>query len=94
MHDIFLIFYSVKGLSDEEVAERLAQYGRNALTPPKQESAWVKYFKKVAGLFNLLLILAGVLAIILYFLDSSEPVNVTNHMTSFVTIIRSTLVLS
>ncbi len=46
------------------------------MTPPKQESLVLQYFKKVLGLFNLLLILAGILAFILYFVDSSEPVNI------------------
>lgn len=66
----------MKGLNDEEVKERQEKYGLNALTPPPPKSAFLEYMKKVAGLFNLLLIFAGILAICLYFLDTSAIVNV------------------
>jgi hypothetical protein len=58
------------------VAEKTEEFGRNVLTPPPKESLMMQYLRKVAGLFNLLLILAGILAIILYFLDTSAIVNV------------------
>lgn len=67
----------IKGLTTEQVAEKTAEFGRNVLTPPPKQSAFVQYLKKVAGLFNLLLILAGILAIILYFIDTSAVVNVS-----------------
>jgi sodium/potassium-transporting ATPase subunit alpha len=76
---------NLKGLTSDEAKLRLEKNGRNALSPPKKRSPFLKYLDKVCGLFNLLLILAGILAIILYFLDSSEPVNVLHLISGYFT---------
>jgi Ca2+-transporting ATPase len=38
---------SKDGLSNEQAAERLAQYGRNALTPPPKPSFWMKLWAQI-----------------------------------------------
>jgi Ca2+-transporting ATPase len=35
------------GLSSEQAAERLAKYGRNALTPPPKPSFWAKLWAQI-----------------------------------------------
>lgn len=49
------------GLTSAEAAKRLATNGANVLTPPVKKGAWRKYFDSLTSLFNLLLILCGVL---------------------------------
>lgn len=53
------------GLSAHQAARILSETGPNRLTPPKKRHPILKYFDCVAKLFNLLLILAGVLDYIL-----------------------------
>ena len=50
------------GLSAEEAAKRLLEYGPNCLTPPKKKHPFLIFLGFLAGLFNLLLIIAAVLA--------------------------------
>ena len=64
------------GLSNAQVEERLSQFGRNELTPPKRTHPVKKYLKKLFGLFNSMLILSGILGFILYIIDSSDLQNV------------------
>ncbi|KIJ37044.1 hypothetical protein M422DRAFT_50672 [Sphaerobolus stellatus SS14] len=49
------------GLDEKEAAARLATDGRNVLTPPKKKSALRKYFDCLLTMFNILLIIAGIL---------------------------------
>ncbi|EJD46213.1 P-type cation-transporting ATPase [Auricularia subglabra TFB-10046 SS5] len=53
------------GLTGAQASERLARDGRNVLTPPKKKSALMKYLECLRSLFNVLLILAGILEYIL-----------------------------
>jgi hypothetical protein len=57
------------GLTDAEAKARLAKDGRNILTPPKKKSALRKYFDCLNTMFNILLIVAGVLEYILLGID-------------------------
>jgi sodium/potassium-transporting ATPase subunit alpha len=50
--------------------------GLNAISPPKKKSPWLLFLKHLAGLFNLLLIISGVLSFILFAIDPSSMVNV------------------
>lgn len=66
-----------RGLTDAQVQERLQRDGRNELSPPKKTHPVIKYLRKLFGLFNLMLIVSGVLGFILYIIDSSDPQNVS-----------------
>lgn len=57
------------GISAAEAQGRLARDGLNQLTPPKKKSALRKYFDSLLSLFNVLLILAGVLEYVLLAID-------------------------
>ncbi|KAI0696556.1 aminophospholipid-transporting P-type ATPase [Cerioporus squamosus] len=53
------------GLSSEEAKARLSRNGPNILTPPKKKSALRKYYDCLMSMFNILLIIAGILEYIL-----------------------------
>ncbi|KAG0148852.1 hypothetical protein CROQUDRAFT_40800 [Cronartium quercuum f. sp. fusiforme G11] len=57
------------GISAAEAQSRLARDGLNQLTPPKKKSALQKYFDSLLSLFNILLILAGILEYVLLAID-------------------------
>ena len=57
------------GLTSATAAERIEDYGRNVMTPPKTVPHFVKYLIALGNLFNLTLIVAGVLAFILLAID-------------------------
>jgi sodium/potassium-transporting ATPase subunit alpha len=58
-----------RGLTQDQVKAARLIYGRNVLNPPKSTPGIVLFIKKLVGLMNILLILAGVLSFILYGLD-------------------------
>ncbi|SCV71466.1 BQ2448_3054 [Microbotryum intermedium] len=58
-----------KGLTSAVAAERLGRNGPNALTPPARKSGLRKYLESVSSLFNILLIVAGILEYILLGVD-------------------------
>ncbi|KAG0345538.1 hypothetical protein BG004_003625 [Podila humilis] len=58
-----------KGLDSAVAAQRLIENGPNVLAPPKQISPFMKFFHCLTSLFNLLLILAGILNYILLAVD-------------------------
>ncbi|KAF9105907.1 hypothetical protein BGX27_009400 [Mortierella sp. AM989] len=58
-----------KGLDSQVAAQRLTENGPNILSPPKQVSPFVKFLHCLSSLFNLLLILAGILTYILVAVD-------------------------
>ncbi|KAJ3728358.1 aminophospholipid-transporting P-type ATPase [Lentinula raphanica] len=53
------------GLTSDEAKKRLVENGPNVLTPPKKKSALRKYIDRLLTMFNVLLILAGILEYIL-----------------------------
>lgn len=57
------------GLSEEEAKERLSRDGPNMLTPPKKKSALRTFLERLFTMFNILLIIAGVLVFILLAID-------------------------
>ena len=57
------------GLTKQQVAERLEKYGFNRLTPPKKRHPLLVYIGYVLGLFNLMLLVAGIASLIIYGLD-------------------------
>ncbi|KAJ4475627.1 aminophospholipid-transporting P-type ATPase [Lentinula aciculospora] len=60
------------GLTNDEATKRLAQNGPNVLTPPKKKSALRKYIDRLLTMFNILLILAGILEYILLGVNFKE----------------------
>ncbi|KAF9097246.1 hypothetical protein BGX27_000988 [Mortierella sp. AM989] len=58
-----------KGLDSAVAAQRLIENGPNVLSPPKQISPFMKFIHCLTSLFNLLLILAGILNYILLAVD-------------------------
>lgn len=56
-------------MTEEQAAVTLKEHGLNVLTPPKKRHPILKYFDCVVKLFNLLLILAGILDYILLAID-------------------------
>ncbi|KAF8925669.1 hypothetical protein EDD21DRAFT_390024 [Dissophora ornata] len=60
------------GLDSSVAAQRLLENGPNILSPPKQISPFMKFFHCLTSLFNLLLILAGVLNYILLAVDPKD----------------------
>jgi sodium/potassium-transporting ATPase subunit alpha len=53
------------GLTDQKAEQLLREHGLNQLTPPKKRHPILKYLKCLSSLFNVLLILAGILEYIL-----------------------------
>lgn len=69
---------NTKGLDAAVAAQRLIENGPNILAPPKQISPFMKFFHCLTSLFNLLLILAGILNYILLAVDpKGNKVNVS-----------------
>lgn len=57
------------GLSADVILARLLQYGPNVMSPPKQIPAIIKFLICLSNLFNVLLIIAGILCYVLYGID-------------------------
>jgi sodium/potassium-transporting ATPase subunit alpha len=64
-----------KGLSSEEARKRLQDNGPNRLTPPKTTPLWIQYLKQYENPLTSLLMLAGLLSLILYAVDSENDSN-------------------
>jgi sodium/potassium-transporting ATPase subunit alpha len=60
---------SSQGLTAQQVERLLQEHGPNVLTPPKKRHPFLKYLDSLRSLFNLLLIVAGVLEYILLGID-------------------------
>ncbi|KAI0730164.1 aminophospholipid-transporting P-type ATPase [Fomitopsis betulina] len=60
------------GLTADEAKARLARDGHNVLTPPKKKSAFRKYMDCLITMFNILLIVAGILEYILLGIDFKD----------------------
>lgn len=61
-----------RGLTTEQAAQLLLEHGPNNLTPPKKRHWILKFWDCLSSLFNLLLILAGVLEYILLGIDFKD----------------------
>ncbi|KAJ1861651.1 hypothetical protein LPJ78_005200 [Coemansia sp. RSA 989] len=57
------------GLSQTQAAQILAENGPNTLTPPKKKSSLQKYLICLSSVFNLMLILSGILVYIVLAID-------------------------
>ncbi|CAG8536756.1 6103_t:CDS:2, partial [Acaulospora colombiana] len=59
-----------RGLQESQAAQLLATNGPNVLTPPKKKHPIMKYLECLSTLFNILLIIAGILMYILFGINS------------------------
>ncbi|RKP07220.1 hypothetical protein THASP1DRAFT_17398 [Thamnocephalis sphaerospora] len=60
------------GLSQETAARLLEEHGPNVLTPPKRRHPLLVYLAYLISLFNVLLIVAGILVYILYGINPAD----------------------
>lgn len=60
------------GLTTQQAASLAEVHGRNVLTPPKKRNPFLVYIDYLTSLFNLLLILAGILEYILLGIDFKD----------------------
>jgi len=70
--------YEVKigeGLTDEQVAQKQREFGKNELTPKKKTPILLLLLYEMIGFFSLLLWLASLLCFIAWFIDSEIPDN-------------------
>uniref|UniRef100_A0A914WUB4 Cation-transporting P-type ATPase N-terminal domain-containing protein n=1 Tax=Plectus sambesii TaxID=2011161 RepID=A0A914WUB4_9BILA len=63
------------GLSSGDAKARLEKDGPNALKPPKGKSDWMLLLEQFLNLFWLLMIGAGILSMVTYVLDTTQPIN-------------------
>lgn len=77
------------GLPKETQTARQAQYGPNMLCPPKRVHPFLKFLHCLTELFTLMLIIAGILTYILYFMDPIA--NATNVYIGGILIIVSVM---
>ncbi|KAI0303351.1 aminophospholipid-transporting P-type ATPase [Multifurca ochricompacta] len=66
-----------RGLTVAEAEARLKRDGPNALTPPKKKSAFQKYFDCLRSMFNIILIISGILEYILLGIDFHDNIQNT-----------------
>ncbi|KAI0236150.1 hypothetical protein L0F63_004266 [Massospora cicadina] len=57
------------GLNQQQIFAARDAYGPNILSPPKKKHPFIRFLECLGGLFNLLLILAGILTFVLFFID-------------------------
>ncbi|KAH9039417.1 aminophospholipid-transporting P-type ATPase [Lactarius hengduanensis] len=66
-----------RGLTTAEAEARLERDGPNALTPPKKKSAFQKYIDCLRSMFNIILIISGILEYILLGIDFHDNIQNT-----------------
>jgi sodium/potassium-transporting ATPase subunit alpha len=80
-----------RGLTSDEAAEALARDGGNALSPPKSQSDWLLFLRQFTNWFMLLLIAAGVLGLVAFFLDTSVLINLYLTLILFLVVLVTCL---
>ena len=67
-------FLSVQGLSEEQAKDKLRRFGPNAVTPPKQTPAFVKFLIQMFGGFSALLWIGALLCFLAFSIaEASSP---------------------
>ena len=64
-----------KGLTSKKADELFHLYGKNALTPPKEMPEILKFLSHLLNFLNLLLFGAGILSLVIYITDTTQPIN-------------------
>ena len=73
-----------QGMTSQHAENSALIYGRNVLTPPKKKNPFLKYLGYLTSLFNLLLIVAGLLEYLLLAIDFKDNFpNVSTHLVYF-----------
>jgi sodium/potassium-transporting ATPase subunit alpha len=67
----------LKGLTESKAAELLMENGRNEIAPPKKRHPFLIFLDMFKNPLTALLLMCGVLSIIIYGIDSSDPNNVS-----------------
>jgi magnesium-transporting ATPase (P-type) len=80
-----------RGLTSDEAAEALARDGGNALSPPKSQSDWMLFLRQFTNWFMLLLLAAGVLGLVAFFLDTSVLINLYLTLILFLVVLVTCL---
>eukprot|EP00456_Euglypha_rotunda_P015196 TRINITY_DN14860_c0_g1_i3.p1 TRINITY_DN14860_c0_g1~~TRINITY_DN14860_c0_g1_i3.p1 ORF type:complete len:326 (-),score=42.19 TRINITY_DN14860_c0_g1_i3:10-987(-) len=81
-----------QGLSEEEIKQKSAQFGKNILSPPRETSIIVKFFRDHLGHpLMLLLVVASILAFIAYGLDPGNSLNLTTAIVLFLVVWGSSI---
>ena len=65
-----------QGLTTAQVTDRTQTYGKNIMTPPKQLPLFVQYLVSLSNLFNVLLIVSGVLCYCILIIDATATSNI------------------
>ncbi|EJD00183.1 aminophospholipid-transporting P-type ATPase [Fomitiporia mediterranea MF3/22] len=65
------------GLTEDEAGKRLLRDGKNVLTPQKRKSALRKYLECLFTMFNILLIISGILVYVLLGIDFKDNIQNT-----------------
>jgi magnesium-transporting ATPase (P-type) len=78
---------SSAGLSDAAHARRLAELGPNVVTPLSSTPAWIRYLSLYIQPFMLALVLAAVLSLVMYGIDSTDRTNLVVGIFLFCVII-------
>ena len=55
-----------------KAAEALQKYGKNALTPPPKKNPFMIFCHYLSGLFNVMLLIAGILSFVVYAIPPAE----------------------
>ena len=63
---------SEDGLSDEEAAKRLSEYGRNDLRQKQQKSVWRMIWEQLTDVMVIILIIAAVFSLVMSFFEDGE----------------------
>lgn len=64
-----------KGLTSEQAAQKLEEFGYNELTPPKTTPEWIKFCQQLFGGFSTLLWAGAILCFIAYAIETSKNKN-------------------
>lgn len=78
--------YQSQGLDPEEAVRRFTADGPNELTPPKELPEWLKYLRSFLDPFMLMLLVAGVLSLVAWGIDKSQPMNLYVGVALFIVV--------
>lgn len=72
------------GLTTAQVEESRRMHGSNVLTPPKRESVWQRYLKKLTDPLIIILLIAGLLSVGISFYNFFSPGEEQGQISAFI----------